>query len=32
VALGDLAETAPHRAEAVLVEISKSPRTLAHGG
>ncbi|MDB5100187.1 MAG: putative signal transduction protein with domain [Cyanobacteria bacterium RYN_339] len=31
VSLGDLAEVAPHRAEAVLVEISKSPRTLAHG-
>jgi CBS domain-containing protein/nucleotide-binding universal stress UspA family protein len=32
VALGDLAETAPHRAEAVLVEISEAPLTMAHGG
>jgi CBS domain-containing protein len=31
VSLGDLAETMPRRAQAVLVEISKSPRTLAHG-
>lgn len=30
VSLGDLAETAPKLAEEVLVEISKSPKTLAH--
>jgi nucleotide-binding universal stress UspA family protein/CBS domain-containing protein len=30
VALGDLAECSPLRAEEVLVEISKSPSTLAH--
>jgi CBS domain-containing protein len=32
VALGDLAEAMPRRAEAVLVEISKSPSTLSHQG
>lgn len=31
VSLGDLAEWAPIAAEEVLVEISKSPKTLAHG-
>jgi CBS domain-containing protein len=31
VSLGDLAECSPRRAEEVLVEISKSPSTLAHG-
>lgn len=30
VSLGDLAECEPEAAEAVLVEVSKSPRTLAH--
>lgn len=31
VSLGDLAECEPEAAEAVLVEVSKSPQTLAHG-
>ena len=30
VSLGDLAEATPRQAEEVLVEVSKSPRTLAH--
>ena len=30
VSLGDLALTTPRQAEAVLVELSKSPRTLSH--
>jgi CBS domain-containing protein len=30
VSLGDLAETVSDQAEAVLVEVSKSERTLAH--
>ena len=30
VSLGDLAETSPRHAEEVLVELSKSPKTLAH--
>ncbi|HEY9723705.1 MAG TPA: CBS domain-containing protein [Oscillatoriaceae cyanobacterium] len=30
VALGDLAESEPKVAEEVLVEVSKSPKTLAH--
>lgn len=32
LSLGDLAECVPDAAEEVLVEISKSPKTLAHGG
>ena len=32
VSLGDLAETVPDEAEDVLVEVSKSPKTLAHEG
>ena len=31
VSLGDLAETVPRTAEHALVEISRSPKTLAHG-
>ena len=31
VSLGDLAETVPHTAEHALVEISRSPKTMAHG-
>lgn len=31
VSLGDLAECTPQQAEEVLVEVSKSPKTLAHG-
>ena len=30
VSLGDLAETNPQKAEEVLTEVSKSPKTLAH--
>jgi CBS domain-containing protein len=30
VSLGDLAETTEHSAEEVLVEVSKSPKTMAH--
>jgi CBS domain-containing protein len=30
VSLGDLAETNPQKAEEVLTEISKSPKTMAH--
>ncbi len=30
VSLGDLAECTPKQAEEVLVEVSRSPRTLAH--
>lgn len=30
VSLGDLAETTPQKAEEVLIEVSKSPKTLAH--
>jgi CBS domain-containing protein len=32
VSLGDLAEALPETAEHALVEISKSPKTLAHRG
>ena len=32
VALGDLAEGELPAAERVLVEVSRSPKTLAHGG
>lgn len=31
VSLGDLAETVPQTAEHALVEISRSPKTMAHG-